>query len=275
VIVKELNKASGVWNLKSQFSAQKSGTWPSPQVSFDVDYLVVAGGSGGTGAGGYRTSFPGGTKLTLTGFGPLSVPVTIGAGAGGQGNPSIFSTITSAGGGATFQPGGSGGGGGEGNPAGSGNSPPVSPPQGNPGGAGTPSSYGGGGGAGAAGGAATPGAGGVGGVGLENSITNSPVFYAGGGGGAGSSSGAAGGNGGGGAGAPGGGTSGTVNTGGGGGNSWFTGSPQGGSGIVVVRTPSARTLGASPGTNTVTTLPAPAGGCKVATFTVSGSLTIS
>jgi hypothetical protein len=30
---------------------------------------------------------------------------------------------------------------------------------------------------------------------------------------------------------------------------------------------------ASPGTNTVTTLPAPAGGCKVATFTVSGTLT--
>jgi NAD(P)H-hydrate repair Nnr-like enzyme with NAD(P)H-hydrate epimerase domain len=49
----------------------------------------------------------------------------------------------------------------------------------------------------------------------------------------------------------------------------------GGSGIVVVRAPSARTLAASPGTNTVTTLPAPAGGCKVATFTVSGDLTIS
>jgi hypothetical protein len=32
---------------------------------------------------------------------------------------------------------------------------------------------------------------------------------------------------------------------------------------------------ATPGTNTVATLPAPAGGCKVATFTVSGDLTIS
>jgi hypothetical protein len=32
--------------------------------------------------------------------------------------------------------------------------------------------------------------------------------------------------------------------------------------------------GASPGTNTVTTLPAPAGGCKVATFTVSGTNTL-
>jgi hypothetical protein len=49
----------------------------------------------------------------------------------------------------------------------------------------------------------------------------------------------------------------------------------GGSGIVIVRAPSARTLAASPGTNTVTTLPAPAGGCKVATFTVSGDITVS
>jgi hypothetical protein len=32
---------------------------------------------------------------------------------------------------------------------------------------------------------------------------------------------------------------------------------------------------ASPGTNTVTTLPAPAGGCKVATFTVSGTNTLT
>jgi hypothetical protein len=32
---------------------------------------------------------------------------------------------------------------------------------------------------------------------------------------------------------------------------------------------------ATPGTNTVATLPAPAGGCTVATFTVSGDLTVS
>jgi hypothetical protein len=31
----------------------------------------------------------------------------------------------------------------------------------------------------------------------------------------------------------------------------------------------------SPGTNTVTTLPAPAGGYKVATFTVSGTNTVT
>jgi hypothetical protein len=49
----------------------------------------------------------------------------------------------------------------------------------------------------------------------------------------------------------------------------------GGSGIVIVRAPGTANISASPGTNTVTTLPAPAGGCKVATFTVSGDLTVS
>jgi hypothetical protein len=49
----------------------------------------------------------------------------------------------------------------------------------------------------------------------------------------------------------------------------------GGSGIVIVRGPSSANFSAAPGTNTVTTLPAPAGGCKVATFTVSGTLTVS
>jgi hypothetical protein len=42
---------------------------------------------------------------------------------------------------------------------------------------------------------------------------------------------------------------------------------------VIIRAPGAAGLTAAPGTNTVTTLPAPAGGCKVATFTVSGTLT--
>jgi hypothetical protein len=52
---------------------------------FSADYLVVAGGGGGGGfagggggAGGYRTSFPGGTKLSLTAG--TSYPVTVGAG---------------------------------------------------------------------------------------------------------------------------------------------------------------------------------------------------
>jgi hypothetical protein len=51
-----------------------------------VDYLVVAGGGGGGanhggggGAGGYRTSFPGGTKLSI------SSPTSVTVGAGGSG----------------------------------------------------------------------------------------------------------------------------------------------------------------------------------------------
>ena len=49
----------------------------------------------------------------------------------------------------------------------------------------------------------------------------------------------------------------------------------GGSGVVVVRVPGTTTASVAPGTNSVATLPGPAGGCKVATFTVSGTLTIS
>jgi hypothetical protein len=72
------------------------------------------------------------------------------------------------------------------------------------------------------------------------------------------------------------GTAGTVNTGGGGGGgAGSVPGAGGGSGIVIVRAPGSAGLAASPGTNTVATLPAPAGGCKVATFTVSGDLTIS
>ena len=194
----------------------------------NVDYLVVAGGGGGDngnsnraaagggGAGGYRTSFP--SPSCNAGAFPVTVqsyPITVGAGgAGGSavaGSNSIFSTITSAGGGYGFGgdnlpdpaggpgggDGGSGGGGdyGDNGTAGNGNTPPVSPPQGNNGGIGdcgpTPadpsSTYpaGGGGGASAVGGNGHPGGciGGAGGAGAPNQITGSNVTYAGGGGG--------------------------------------------------------------------------------------------
>jgi len=198
-----------------------------------VDYLVVAGGGGGDngssnraaagggGAGGYRTSFPscnaGSIPVAIQGY-----SITVGGGGAGgsavNGSPSIFSTITSAGGGYGFGgdnipgpaggpgggPGGSGGGGDYGSPSapnpgqgGTGNTPPVSPPQGNPGGNGNygpspegpASTYpaGGGGGAAAAGGdgpaPGSPVIGGAGGAGAPNAITGSATFYAGGGGG--------------------------------------------------------------------------------------------
>jgi hypothetical protein len=231
----------------------------NPLGSNTVDYLVVAGGGGaggggGGGAGGYRessgaasgcyTASPLGASVSALPVSVQGYPITVGAGAAGQGSDSIFSTITSAGGGGgvnavptgPLNDGGSGGGinSPTGGTAGQGNTPPVSPPQGNPGGG---TGNGGGGGAAAAGvgGAGATGAG-AGGAGTASSITGSPVSRAGGGGAAAPCGSAPGGAGGGGAGGPGGGTNGTVNTGGGGGANWFSGSRgSGGSGIIVIR----------------------------------------
>ena len=242
-----------------------------------LDYLVVAGGGGGNasvtggggGGGGFRYSAatytspscapahplrsPTGLTATIAAF-----PVTVGA--GGAGNPgvangsnSIFSTITSTGGGRGAQPGGSGGGtqhrGGAG---GSGNTPPVSPPQGQNGGASPGPTYaaGGGGGAVQAGQDAQPpgpsGNGGYGGAGggLPNNFgtkgqpSGSFYYFSGGGGGGGrcGQAGAAGLGGGG----PGGNSpmDATANTGGGGGGHKSpapTDSGAGGSGIVIIR----------------------------------------
>ena len=88
-------------------------------------------------------------------------------------------------------------------------------------------------------------AGGNGGNGVPNNINNSCTTYAGGGGGGSkpgsySPSAADGGN--------------------------------GGPGIVIIRAPADKTLTVTPGTNTTSTHPA---GCKLATFTVTGCLTIS
>ena len=258
-----------------------------------VDYLVVAGGgggggpqgggsSGGGGAGGYREGYnPGSYCASPLATSALSVtaqtyPVTVGGG-GAQftnGSNSVFSTITSAGGGyggRSFPnispgPGGNGGDGGSGGGGqgytlevipncGAGNTPPVSPPQGNPGGSGRFSSSsgcaqaaGGGGGAGAAGSSAdqpspTSSNGGDGGNGVTSSINGTPTTRAGGGGGgkrlAPGTSGS-GGSGGGGAGGQGPSTqavAGTANSGGGGGGAGVEPSngAAGGKGIVIIR----------------------------------------
>jgi len=163
--------------------------------SNSVEYLVVAGGggggselAGGGGAGGYRQNYPSPTTAGLP-VTATTYPITVGAGgtrgttntnAGVSGNNSIFSTITSTGGGGgasggngTWSQGlngGSGGGsrggtcascGATARPGGAGNTPPVSPSQGNPGGSGIDgfiynTNSGGGGGAGAAGSDASP-----------------------------------------------------------------------------------------------------------------------
>jgi hypothetical protein len=233
----------------------------------NVDYLVVAGGGGGGpnrggggGAGGHRTTFP--SPGCNAGAFPVALqtyPITVGGGgsAASAGSNSIFSTITSAGGGlgaaspAAGGDGGSGGGAGHSGPkaGGSGNTPPVSPSQGNDGGDAqgpAPGNGGGGGGSGAVGGDASSPTAGNGGAGTANSITAASVTRAGGGGGGGYPTSGSGGSGGGGAGGTPGsqsntnGTVGTANTGGGGGggsydNSTVGSGVAGGKGIVIIR----------------------------------------
>ena len=239
-------------------------------------------GSAGAGAGGYRegkcssdpyTASPldAGDGLTAS---VATFPITVGGGgsggpatgAGSNGSNSVFSTITSTGGGGGNFPTGTtptcgAGGSGSGaaatsnqpqGTAGAGNTPPVSPPQGNPGGnfqSSGASAAGGGGGAGAVGGIAPSNTvAGDGGAGATSSINGSPVQRAGGGGGSAypANTGGSGGAGGGGDGgrAPGtpgpAGQAGTANTGGGGGGSNANpGNPStggaGGSGIVILR----------------------------------------
>ena len=74
----------------------------------EIDYLVVAGGGagaptqgGGGGAGGYRTSFPGGTKLEMATGEEVSITVGTGGSPGPRGGSSslpLFTTIESTGG---------------------------------------------------------------------------------------------------------------------------------------------------------------------------------
>jgi hypothetical protein len=244
---------------------RSSGTFTPTQALSNVDYLVVAGGGGGGGtqeygggggAGGYRTSI-GGSALSLT---AQAYTVTVGAGgaSNNKGSNSVFSSITSTGGGlggnstnagtggTSFRGGTGGSGGGSGNAnlsGGTGNEGGFSPVEGYAGGSvpswpgnGAASGGGGAGGVGGNGGSNT--AAGAGGVGVSNSISGTAVFYAGGGGGGNESTsyaGGAGGNGGGGSGrgSGGAGSSGTANTGGGGGGG--TTGHSGGSGIVIIR----------------------------------------
>jgi len=201
-----------------------------------VEYLVVAGGAGGMngggGAGGYRTGV-----LTVT---AQAYSITVGDGGAtgaNNGEDSVFSSITSVGGGRPSNVGGSGGGGEGGSSGGAGTAG-----QGYAGGTGGSASTGFGAGGGGAGEVGEDGAsGGTGGDGLQSYITGSGVYYSGGGGG-GAASGvrasAAGGLGGGGTGkdytdAT---SNATPNTGGGGGGNYNGGAYRnGGSGIVIIR----------------------------------------
>jgi hypothetical protein len=156
-----------------------------------ANYLIVAGGGNsgtnsegaGAGAGGWRQFSC--QPLSVQGY-----PISIG-GPGGQSSGFGFTSNRGGQGGSQFtggQTGGSGGGAGfNGGAASAGNQPPVSPPQGNPGGTGRicgggNARGGGGGGANAAGQPAPTSEGGDGGQGKVPSFNGSPSsYYAGGG----------------------------------------------------------------------------------------------
>jgi hypothetical protein len=274
-------------------------TLETPQ-TVNAEYLVVAGGgsgglsnSGGGGAGGLLTNY-GGTAISLTigstytaTVGGGGATVTTGSTQGNDGSDSVLSgtgisTVTSIGGGgggtgggagASGRSGGSGGGTGY---TGTGGSGTVG--QGNDGGSsssGTPEyGGGGGGGAGAVGSAGTSNSGGNGGNGLSNSITGSATTYAGGGGGSTDLN-----NGSAGSGGTGGGGNGTKDDsvgngtdglgGGGGGRHANGNSGAGGSGVVILRVPTADYSGTTTGSPTVTT----DGTDTIIKFTGSGSYT--
>jgi len=252
-------------NGKIIHSFLSNGTF-SPFTSFDVDYLVIAGGGagagsstgytggragGGGGAGGFRTD---------TGHAVSSQAYSITVGAGGDGtyggtaedftgDDSVFDTITSLGGGRGGFAGGGGGDGGSGGGAGrnSADGGDGTVGQGNDGGGGAISTIldagaGGGGGKGATGQTGTTSYGGDGGDGIQSSLTGSAIYYGGGGGGARyNGNGGTGGLGGGADGRsnPGDGYHATPNTGGGGGGAVtrYEGNKNGGdggSGIVII-----------------------------------------
>jgi hypothetical protein len=238
----------------------------SNPIPSSVDYLVVAGGGsgggdygGGGGAGGLKTG-------SLSVLASTSYSVVVGQGAtgtsgagvrGNNGNPSVFASISTTGGGGSGAEGNwaglnGGSGGGSGYNAGAGGATGGTGISGEGFGGGTATNnYGppyypasGGGGAGGAGNPpANASTGGAGGIGVQSSITGTAQFYAGGGGGGGEvgATGAAGGSGIGGTGgySSNNGSAGAANTGsgGGGGKGDAGAGGAGGSGIVVIAYP--------------------------------------
>jgi hypothetical protein len=294
-----VSTAKGVWRLQDQYNARKNNIWPGQP--YTVDFLVIAGGgaggfsfnsytAGGGGAGGYRTA----TDYLVELGTPYSV--TVGAGAASThpqtvASNSIFSDITSAGGGFGAAngfsqgsgAGGSGGGGSQQDAPGTynaapGNVPATSPSQGNNGGTGDPDTGGGGGGgANAVGsdGSGSPStrAGGAGGAGKASSITGPSVTRAGGGGGSYVGSGGSGGGGNAANSPANNGSPGSVNTGGGGGGAAGEGPGSGpnaggtgGSGIVILKYPDSFTI-SNPGGGLTISTPGASGGFKVSSIT--------
>jgi hypothetical protein len=251
------NNISSTSSVTTILKFTSSTTWTAPAGVSSVNYLVVAGGGSGggnrgLGAGGGAGGLLTGTLSVTSGS---SYTVTVGAGGvdtsaanGGVGSNSVFSSITTYGGGTGAEAGvvgyngGSGGGGSYHNPSGYAGGSGTSG-QGNAGGTGynggSPYGMGGGGGAGSVGSnAGGSGQGGNGGSGSTvSSVLGSGTYAAGGGGAANSGTAGTGGSSIGGNGsiagvAP---TAGATNTGsGGGGDGRQIQGGNGGSGIVIL-----------------------------------------
>lgn len=304
-----------VWNAGDWITFNGT-TWQRVEGGNEVpvQYLVIAGGGGGRnngagggGAGGYRCNVDGELSGGNAGAEPpmalqvnQAYAVTVGAGGAANsasgGSPSVFAYIRSNGGAVAGSGGGTigiAGGSGGGSKNATGFAGPGSSGQGYQGGnGGTDDTGGGGGGAAFIGGPGVGNVPGAGGAGIFSSITGASVQRGGGGGGGRHMVAGAGGAGGGGGGGKGGdydaspgagdGVAGSANTGGGGGggggrNGINSGiGAAGGSGLVVIKIPSAYTATFSAG---VTQTNSTAGGFTTyvvtATSTTSETVTFS
>jgi hypothetical protein len=276
-------------------SGINEGTDALEPITYSADFLVIAGGGGGGfdvggggGAGGYRNSFSteasgggGSSETSLTFVGGTVYTVTVGGGGTGAGSDSVaggngvdssisgtgITTITSTGGGgggtwpsvANGNAGGSGGGARGYNLSSSGGAGTAN--QGFAGGNNSivtvAATGGAGGGAGGAGGNSISNASGFStrGLGLASSITGSSVTRAEGGRGGGDTASGV--------------TNGGANTGTGGDGAGSSVPANGGSGVVILRMPTANYSGTTTGSPTVGT----DGTDTILTFTASGTYT--
>lgn len=281
------------YNSEAQiYEGYANGVWirflTAPQGQYTIEFLVVGGGGGGGQANNPQAGGGGGGGLTAGSFtaSPAGVyTATVGAGGVTNGtgtSSSLAGQGTGLGGGAggnNEANGGTGASGGGGGARASGGSGTVG--QGNNGGAGDFDSGGGGGGNSGLGGSAGDGGGspnrfgGAGGIGTFNSTSGTSVAYGGGGGGGGVDVAGTGGTGGGGAGAgsgvnP---TAGGANLGGGGGGGRIGDSggvgANGGTGVVILKIPTANYSGTVTGAPTVSS----GGAYTFVKFTGSGTYT--
>ena len=81
------NTASGVWALEDQYNARVSNIWPVAPIS--IDFLVVAGGGGGStfSAGSPGSGGAGGGGNGATGSAGSAGAVNTGSGGGGASHP--------------------------------------------------------------------------------------------------------------------------------------------------------------------------------------------